>query len=172
MGKLLAKAPFVDLASAPRGSNPPHPDRPRNHIRCTTVGAKTRGGKVPEFALCVLALRHGGAGTYLDFSRPPVNRNAVWFRSFVVAAATEVGVDLRTWRRRNVFYDISSSVGPVLMTNHMTTDQVNRLFDSKPDRTVVTGANDFPDLPVDWEKARAYASFFRKPQSDRSLPRS
>lgn len=123
--------------------------------------------KVPEFALCVMALEHRGAGSCLDFSRPPVHRNAVWFRSFVVAGARAIGVDVQTWKRENLFYDISTAVGPVLMTNHMTNDQANRLFERKADRTIVTGANDFPDLPVDWGNARAYARFFREPQSDR-----
>ena len=41
------------------------------------------------------------------------------------------------------------------MTNHTRNDQTERLFEVKRDRKAVTGPADFPDLPIDWEKARS-----------------
>jgi hypothetical protein len=111
---------------------------------------------VPSFRFCVLGLRHWRARDYLDFATPPKHPNVAWFREAVLSAAHNTRVDLRTWQRDAFFYDISQDVGPVLMMNHASNDQAERLFEAKGDRTVVSGPADFPDLPIDWEKARAY----------------
>jgi hypothetical protein len=118
---------------------------------------------VPSFDFCVLGLRHALAEAYLDFSTGPVHPNVIWLQRAVLAAAQKAGVDPRTWGHNDLFYDISQDVGPVLMTNHTDNDQPERLFESKRDRTVVTGPADFPDLPINWEKARSYARAFSAP---------
>ncbi len=111
---------------------------------------------VPAFNFCVLGLRHSFAEAYLDFAATPVHPNVIWVRGAVLAAAQKAGVAPRTWARDELFYDISQEVGPVLMTNHTGNLQHQRLLEYKRDRTIVTGPADFPGLPIDWEKARAY----------------
>ncbi len=115
--------------------------------------------KAPNVDLCVLALRHVRAETYLDFSRPPAHGNVRWFQDTIVRAAQAVHVDVTAWDHDDLFHDISEEVGPVLMTNHVRNDQTQRLFEQKT-RARVTGPGDFPGLPIDWEKARAYAPSF------------
>jgi hypothetical protein len=110
---------------------------------------------VPAFDFCVLGLRHALADDYLDFARAPAHPNVSWMRRALSASAARAGVDLSSWPREAYFHDISPDVGPVLMTNHVSNDQSERLFESKPERTAVTGPADFPDLPVDWSKAPA-----------------
>jgi putative rhamnosyltransferase len=117
--------------------------------------------KRPEFNFCVLCLRHRRAPAYLNFSRTPRDPNVLWFQDAVFAAARRSGIDLRKWKHEDLFYDLSHDVGPVLMTNHSSNDQVQRLLDPKPERTIVTGPGDFPGLAIDWEKARFYAGAFR-----------
>jgi hypothetical protein len=115
---------------------------------------------VPSFDFCVLGLRHALAEAYFDFSAPPAHPNVTWFQRAVLAAAQTAGVDLRGFERDAFFYDISQEIGPVLMTNHTSNDQSQRLLEAKRDRTIVTGSADFPDLPIDWEKARSYMPAF------------
>jgi len=110
---------------------------------------------LPGFDFCVLGLRHALAEDYLDFSRAPTHPNVAWMRGAVSASAARAGVDLSSWTREAYFHDISRDVGPVLMTNHMSNDQRERLVEAKGQREPVTGAADFPDLPVNWAKARA-----------------
>jgi len=50
----------------------------------------------------------------------------------------------------------------VLMTNHAVNDQADRLEEAKEGMTVVTGPADFPEVAIDWEKARRYADSFRR----------
>ena len=109
--------------------------------------------RVPEFDVCVLALRHALADVYLQFSRPPLKRNVAWFRSAVLESAAKADIDLSQWPGEAFFHDISREIGPVLMTNHVSNDQSERLFEAKRERTAVTGPEDFPDLPIDWSKA-------------------
>jgi len=110
---------------------------------------------LPEFDFCVLGLRHALAEDYLDFSRAPTHPNVSWMRGALSASAARAGVDLASWPRDAYFYDISRDAGPVLMTNHVSNDQRERLVETKGQRERVTGAADFPDLPVDWAKARS-----------------
>ena len=119
--------------------------------------------KVPEFNFCVLGIRHRSADRYLDFSKPAVNANALWFQRAVLSAAQACNMDARSWGAENLFHDISEELGAVLMTNHTGNDQVGRLLEQKPDRSIVTGARDFPGLLIDWEKARVYAPSFGAP---------
>jgi hypothetical protein len=116
--------------------------------------------KVPEIDLCVLALRHRRAEAYVDFSKRPADANVRWFQDAIATAAQAIHVDVRTWNYDDLFHDISKELGPVLMTNHVDNDQAQRLFERKPDLTLVTGPSDFPHLPINWEKARTYAPCF------------
>jgi hypothetical protein len=109
--------------------------------------------RVPEFDFCVLGLRHALADVYLQFSRPPLKRNVAWFRGAVLQSAAKAGIDLSLWQDEAFFYDISRDLGPVLMTNHVSNDQSERLFEAKRERKAVTGPDDFPDLPIDWSRA-------------------
>lgn len=140
----------------------------RPGIRVASVGLSLYCS-VPAFNLCVLALKHRFAEFYFDFSTALGEANVVWIRRTASEAAQRAGIDLRTWGRDAVFYDISRDVGPVLMTNHASNDQAQRLFEAKG-RTPVTGPADFPGLPIDWDKARAYASEFSRPGSDSLQP--
>jgi hypothetical protein len=109
---------------------------------------------LPDFDFCVLGLRHALAEDYLDFARAPRHPNVSWMRRAVSASAARAGIDLSSWPRDAYFHDISQDVGPVLMTNHVSNDQSERLFEAKRERKAVTGPADFPDLPIDWVKAR------------------
>jgi hypothetical protein len=108
---------------------------------------------LPAFDFCVLGLRHALADDYLDFSRAPAHPNVSWMRRAVSVSAARARVNLSIWPRDAYFHDISLDVGPVLMTNHVSNDQSERLFETKRDRIAITGPADFPDLPVDWAKA-------------------
>ena len=120
--------------------------------------------KVPEFNFCVLGIRHAAASTHLDFSVPPANGNAAWFRRSVASVCEANHIDLGTLQREDLYYDISKDLGAVLMSNHFWNGEDRRLFESKSDRTIVTGPGDFPDLLIDWEKARLYAHCFGGPR--------
>jgi hypothetical protein len=74
--------------------------------------------KVPEFNLCVLGIRHAAASTHLDFSVPPANRNAAWFRRSVASVCEANHIDVRTLLREDLYYDISKDLGAVFMFNH------------------------------------------------------
>jgi hypothetical protein len=71
----------------------------------------------------------------------------------VLQSAAKAGIDLSLWQDEAFFYDISRDLGPVLMTNHVSNDQSERLFEAKRERKAVTGPDDFPDLPIDWSRA-------------------
>ena len=114
--------------------------------------------KFPEIDLCVLALKHRRAEAYLDFSKRPANDSVAWFQDAIRRAAQAIHFDVRTWNYEDLFYDLSKELGPVLMTNHVENDQAERLFERKPDRTLVTGPSDFPCLPINWEKVPTYAA--------------
>ncbi len=110
----------------------------------------------PEFDVCVLGLRHRLSDTYLDFSNPPVNENSLWFRRSVMHTARLNNLDFREWQSDNSFYDITQDVGPVILSNHYGNDQATRLLESKKHRVPVTGAADFPEFAINWEKARNF----------------
>jgi len=118
--------------------------------------------RVPEFALCVLGLRHRWADTYLDFKKPPVNANAAWFRESVVRAAHTYGIDLARWDAADLFHDISRGVGAVILTNHHGNDQATRLLEPKPGRVGISSAEAFPDFAIDWVKARQFAEWLQQ----------
>jgi hypothetical protein len=63
----------------------------------------------------------------------------------------------------DLFYDISKDAGAVLMTNHAENVETARLYERKLDRAIVTGPKDFPDIAIDWDKARGWADCFRAP---------
>jgi len=63
----------------------------------------------------------------------------------------------------DLYCDISKDLGAVLMTNHLWNGENRRVFESKPERTIVAGPGDFPDVLIDWEKARLYAHSFHAP---------
>jgi hypothetical protein len=117
--------------------------------------------RVPQFDLCVLGLRHTLADSYLDFSKPPVNLNALWFQRTVANSARTNNFDLRNWQSGTLFHDISPEAGAVLLVNHGGNDQATRLLEKKAGRVPVTGAADFPGLAIDWQKARALAEALR-----------
>ena len=119
--------------------------------------------KFPVFNFCVLGLRHAAASTHLNFSVPPANGNAAWFRRAVASVCEANHIDVRTVHREDLYYDISKDLGAVLMTNHFLNGEERRLFEWKAERTIVTGPSDFPDLLIDWEKARLYAHYFSAP---------
>jgi hypothetical protein len=60
------------------------------------------------------------------------------------------------------FLDISDSVEAFVVSNHFGNDQVLRLFEPKPDRAPVSGAQDFPDVPIDFDRFRRIAGTFGK----------
>jgi hypothetical protein len=121
--------------------------------------------KSPPFNFCVLAIRHAGVGRYLDFSVPPPNRTAAKFRDAVARVCKANDLDLMGLHRNDLYYDLSQDLGPVLMTNHLWNGESGRVFESKPERTVVTGAREFPDALIDWDKARLYADCFNAPEA-------
>ncbi len=120
--------------------------------------------QVPQFDLCALGLRHTLADSYLDFTQPPVNLNALWFQRTVASAAQAGGWDIRAWQPQDLFHDISQDVGAVLLSNHDSNDQATRLSEQKANRVPVTGASDFPGFSIDWDRARAFADSLRHPR--------
>lgn len=125
---------------------------------------------LPDFDFCVLGLRHALADDYFDFSRAPAHPNVSWMRRAVSASAARAGVDLSIWPRDAYFHDISLDVGPVLMTNHVSNDQSERLFEAKRQRVAVAGPADFPDLPVDWTKAPSVVRTLGSGRGDAAQP--
>jgi hypothetical protein len=101
------------------------------------------------------------ADSYLDFSKAPVNLNALWFQRAVASSARANNFELRNWQPAKLFYDISPEAGAVLLINHGGNDQATRLTEKKAGRVPVTGAGDFPGLAIDWQKARAFAEALR-----------
>jgi hypothetical protein len=118
--------------------------------------------RLPQLALCVLALRHRWAETYLNFSKPPVNANAGWFQQIVLRAAYANGIDLTRWSAAELFHDISCDVGAVILTNHYGNDQGTRLLEPKPGRAPLSGAEDLPGFAIDWVKARQFTEWLER----------
>lgn len=70
------------------------------------------------------------------------------------------------------FVDISDEVEAFVVSNHFGNDQVLRLFEPKPDRAPVAGPQDFPDVPLDFERFRRIAGTFgKRPRVYRELVR-
>jgi hypothetical protein len=128
--------------------------------RVASVGLSLRCA-YPAFDFCVLGLRHAHAEAYLDFWSPPLHPNAAWVQGEVLKAAQTARIDLRIWQPDAFFRDLSRDLGPVLMTNHGYNAQAERLFEDKPGRTPVTGAADFPDFSLNWDKASACVREYR-----------
>ena len=127
--------------------------------------------KVPAFTFSVLGIRHSTSSTYLDFTVPPSTSNAAWFRRSIASICEANHIDLRTLHHEGLYYGVGKDVGPVLMTNHYWNGEMQRVFESKADRSIVTGPIDFPEMSIDWEKVRAYAHSFAAQQPERnSLP--
>jgi putative rhamnosyltransferase len=114
----------------------------------------------PAFNFCVLGITHAAASAFFNFSVPPPNGNAAWFRRSVANACEARNIDLTTLRREDLYYDISKDLGAVLMTNHFWNGESQRILERKSGRTIVTGPADFPHLLIDWDKARLYADSF------------
>jgi len=134
----------------------------------TTVATTASAGfsmlcKFPAFNFCVLGIRHAAASSHLNFSVPPANGNVAWFRRSVASACEANHIDVGTLHREDLYYDISKDLGAVLMSNHLWNGEDRRLFEWKSERTIVTGPSDFPDVLIDWEKARLYAHCFGAP---------
>jgi hypothetical protein len=70
------------------------------------------------------------------------------------------------------FVDISDGVEAFVVSNHFGNDQVLRLFEPKPDRAPVAGPQDFPDVPLDFDRFRRNAAAFgKRPRVYRELVR-
>lgn len=147
---------FLPSAAAPLGWKAPW-----HRAKWTLSVGLTLYCKSPDFDLCVLGLRHTLAEMYLDLRTATTSKHILWFRSRVVEAAAAADIDLARWPANLLFHDISTEVGPVLLTNHSGNDQATRLLEEKPGRVPVTGAADFPKFAIDWDKAREFARSLR-----------
>jgi hypothetical protein len=60
------------------------------------------------------------------------------------------------------FVDLSDTVDAFVVSNHFCNDQVLRLFEPKADRAPVRGPQDFPGVPIDFERFRSNSRTFGK----------
>jgi len=118
--------------------------------------------RFPQFNFCAEGLRHRLAERYVDFTRAGGSPDVRVFQQEILRISATLGEDVRAWSTDSLFFDVSAEAGPVLMTNHAVNDQADRLEEAKEGMTVVTGPADFPEVAIDWEKARRYADSFRR----------
>ena len=123
--------------------------------------------RYPAFDSSVLGLRHIYATTYFDFHAPASIENVRFYRQAFLEAARDARVGMIPMGD-DAFFDVSRQAGAVLMSNHGANDQSWRLsfLASTVSRTArgsyrkVLGAETFPDVSLDWDKAHRYSGSF------------
>ena len=118
--------------------------------------------RYPDYNFSVLGLRHGKAETYFDFSNQYEYTNVKLFRKHFLEATQRNNEDISHWGNDDYHFDLSRSLGPVLMTNHFRNDQAKRLYQKKPNCHSVTGPESFPGIAINWDCIYSNAKIFRE----------
>ena len=139
----------------------------------------------PEHRLTVLAIHHQVADLWFLRERGPELMQLLQERwalpdTHAAEAAAFIGGRMDDFRQRVedctggengasgamdgglCFVDISDDVEAFIVSNHFGNDQVLRLFEPKADRAPVQGPQDFPDVPIDFDRFLHIAPAFSK----------
>lgn len=112
--------------------------------------------RYPAGGICVMGMRHKWAGAY--FETRPRNPHLDVYRRMFREAAAAAGAPLPA--PEDAFFDLSSA-GGVLISNHGANLESARLRRT-PVRRKVVGAETFPHIAIDWDKARRHARDFSR----------
>lgn len=135
-------------------------DRPLNAESRVSACGFTLAARQPDYPFSVLGMRHTLAKHHLDFDTPPAQPPIERIRRQFNEAAARAGDDLEAYPATATFFDTSSVLGPVLMTNHLGNLQASRVLEAKSG-TPVTGAQSFEGFTLGWEALARYADSFR-----------
>jgi hypothetical protein len=144
---------FLPSRRAPLGYSKPWPPHDSPVYTGLTVCSKQ-----PEYDLSCYAFRHTIVKQYFD---PSVTLEESAQR-VLRAAAERAGEDWRQWRPDEHLHIVESRHPQVVVVNHLENRQFRRLFMGWSTRRRVTGPADFPEMPIDFDKARAVIRSFRR----------
>lgn len=116
----------------------------------------------PEYNHSVSGIIHKFAYDYFDFSTKPITKHVEFVRQAFLDTSQQNKDGLTSYKVEDLFYDMSKTTGPVIMSNHARNAQFDRLYEKKEKSVKVTGPESFPDTILDWSKINKYIHTFRK----------
>lgn len=112
--------------------------------------------KYPEYDLSVLSFNHVAAYKYFD---PEIDLDDRTFKR-IRRDAEAAGENWRNWQPKERFHGITTPAPQIVMSNHIFNDQAFRVFEGWKNRTPIRNSDDFPNICIDFDKARRYATHF------------
>jgi hypothetical protein len=147
---------FVPTRRAPLGYRKPwyDPDYP-------VMTAYTVCCKQPEYNVAAIGFTHSLRAAYFD-PAVVIDDETAGTQVSIRAAAERTGDDWRQWRPAEHLHLLESDAPHVVVVNHVENQQFSRLIRGCSRRRPVTGPDDFPEMPIDFAKARAVIHSFRR----------
>ncbi len=121
--------------------------------------------KYPQYNFSILGMRHPYAEHYFNTASAQSNEHIAQYRKKFLNIEKPVSEKIMD----NRFHDLSSEVGPVLMSNHFGNDQIWRLIENKSGREPVNETDTFSSFSINWEMARKQSHLFSIRNTKRQL---
>jgi hypothetical protein len=121
--------------------------------------------RYPDYDISVLAVDHSVGEMALDGEATATFRQQRFikkFRSLFAEAAAASGESPASWSSRTHFCDLGSFTGSIVVGNHILNAEIARLHEGGGKREEVVGPENFPDVSLDWNRARENLRLFRK----------
>jgi len=117
--------------------------------------------KFPEISLSVLNLKHRWAFEYLRFADTAAQETIKEFQGELLQQCKATGLDIFSKPSDDMIVDMSSLVGPILMTNHAKNAVQTRISEEKETYEKVEGPTTFQNFSINWPMVDEHSFLFQ-----------